>query len=107
LVDRIFTITDIEGPLQGLVDTYDKLTRAIDRSVGAQKKARQEEASENLKNQKEELEREYAKEASKWGFSFTILGKKIQILGPDQGVLDELTSQINKWRLQCSSLEIR
>ncbi len=96
LVNRIFTITDIEGPLQGLVDTYDKLTRAIDRSVGAQKKARQEEASENLKNQKEELEREYAKEASKWGFSFTILGKKIQILGPDQGVLDELTSQINE-----------
>ena len=96
LVDRIFTITDIEGPLQGLVDTYDKLTRAIDRSVGAQKKARQEEAAQNLKNQKEELEREYAKEASKWGFSFTILGKKIQILGPDQGVLDELTSQINE-----------
>lgn len=96
LVNRIFTITDIEGPLQGLVDTYDKLTKAIDRSVGAQRKARQEEAARNLKDQKAELERDYAKEASKWGFSFTILGKKIQILGPDQGVLDELASQIEE-----------
>jgi tape measure domain-containing protein len=96
LVNRIFTVTDIEGPLQGLVDTYDKLTKAIDRSVGAQRKARQEEAAQNLKDQKAELERDYAKEASKWGFSFTILGKKIQILGPDQGVLDELASQIEE-----------
>jgi len=78
-----------------LANSYDKLTEAISRSVGAQKKAKQQEAVQNLKDQKAELEREYAKEASKWGFSFTILGKKIQILGPDQGVLNELNKQIS------------
>jgi uncharacterized protein YdcH (DUF465 family) len=78
-----------------LANSYDKLTEAISRSVGAQKKAKQQEAVQNLKDQKAELEREYAKEASKWGFSFTLLGKKIQILGPDQGVLDELNKQIS------------
>jgi tape measure domain-containing protein len=82
--------------VSALAGAYDKLTDAIRRSVGEERKRNQEAARQNLINQRNEIARELQKEKSKWGFSFTILGKKIQILGPDQGVVDALTQQLNQ-----------
>jgi len=84
------------SPITALAGAYDKLTDAIRRSVGEERKRNQEAARQNLIDQRNQIARDLQKEQSKWGFSFTILGKKIQILGPDQGVVDALTQQLNQ-----------
>ncbi|HQK63698.1 MAG TPA: hypothetical protein PLF16_00945, partial [Candidatus Staskawiczbacteria bacterium] len=84
------------SPITALAGAYDKLTDAIRRSVGEERKRNQEAARQNLIDQRNQIARELQKEKSRWGFSFTILGKKVQILGPDQGVVDALTRQLNQ-----------
>ena len=80
-----------------MAGAYDKLTDAIRRSVGEERKRNQEAARQNLINQRNEIARELQKEKSRWGFKLNlgILGK-YQILGPDQGVVDALTQQLNQ-----------
>ncbi|MFY9174179.1 MAG: hypothetical protein WAO24_02375, partial [Peptococcia bacterium] len=84
------------SPITALAGAYDKLTDAIRRSVGEERKRNQEAARQNLINQRDEIARELQKEKSRWGFSFNWFGKKVQILGPDQGVVDALTQQLNQ-----------
>jgi len=84
------------SPITALAGAYDKLTDAIRRSVGEERKRNQEAARQNLINQRNEIARELQKEKSKWGFSFKWFGERIQILGPDQGVVDALTQQLNQ-----------
>jgi hypothetical protein len=84
------------SPITALAGAYDKLTDAIRRSVGEERKRNQEAARQNLIDQRNQIARDLQKEQSKWGFSFKWFGERIQILGPDQGVVNALTQQLNQ-----------
>jgi hypothetical protein len=91
---KLVQLVDVDS-ISGLAKAYDKLTDAISRSVGAQRLQKQEAARQNLEQQKAEVERALAREKAKWGFKLDLgIFGSYQILGPDQGAVNEMEAQI-------------
>lgn len=91
---KLVQLVDVDS-ISGLAEAYDKLTYAISRSVGAQRLQKQEAARQNLEQQKAEVERALAREKAKWGFTLNLgIFGKYQILGPDQGAVNEMEAQL-------------